>query len=316
MAVCLIGCKQEEPANRTSDSMLNGVFSVSATKKVRFSRGNLQYRASTDTWRFAEHQWDIVGMGFGQTYEDFYCTIGGTVTDGNNILISSSYNGWIDLFGWATSGWDNTEEDPYAVNYNPWSVIDNYVHYYNISGFGPSSNQTDQNLTGESANYDWGCNQIGEDAPRMWRTLTKDEWYYLLCTRRNADNKYGVAKVNGVTGVVILPDDWIGVPVGCNFTPGMADVGSWYDWDSVAATNVYSAEQWIKMEAAGAVFLPCAGVRYGSIPQGVGAFGSYWSTTANYDFGAYALYFDFVCFNLNGKALREEGHSVRLVSEQ
>ena len=30
---------------------------------LKFSKGNLQYRASTNTWRFAEHQWDFVGSG-------------------------------------------------------------------------------------------------------------------------------------------------------------------------------------------------------------------------------------------------------------
>ena len=30
-------------------------------KKVHFSKGNLQYQASTNTWRFAEKQYDIIG---------------------------------------------------------------------------------------------------------------------------------------------------------------------------------------------------------------------------------------------------------------
>lgn len=36
-------------------------FSVSTTKQVRFSPGNLQYTRSTQTWSFAEHQYDIIG---------------------------------------------------------------------------------------------------------------------------------------------------------------------------------------------------------------------------------------------------------------
>ncbi len=59
-----------------------GLFSVSATTKVMFSPGNLQYQASTKTWRFAEHQWEVIG-------ED-------------NQNISDSYSGWIDMFGWGT----------------------------------------------------------------------------------------------------------------------------------------------------------------------------------------------------------------------
>ena len=57
-------------------------FSVSATQKVAFSKGNLQYRASTNTWRFAPHQWDCIGNA--------------------NANISRTYDGWIDLFGWGT----------------------------------------------------------------------------------------------------------------------------------------------------------------------------------------------------------------------
>ena len=59
-----------------------GVFSVSDTRKVTFSKGNLQYQASTNTWRFAELQYDYIGAA--------------------NDNISDTYSGWIDLFGWGT----------------------------------------------------------------------------------------------------------------------------------------------------------------------------------------------------------------------
>ena len=66
---------------------INGLFTVgvnadNSLKQVWFSRGNLQYRASTNSWRFANYQYDYVG-------ED----------NENN---SNSYSGWIDLFGWGT----------------------------------------------------------------------------------------------------------------------------------------------------------------------------------------------------------------------
>lgn len=61
---------------------LPGYFSISATQRIQFSKGNLQYQASTDTWRFAENQYDTIGA--------------------LNANISDSYNGWIDLFGWGT----------------------------------------------------------------------------------------------------------------------------------------------------------------------------------------------------------------------
>lgn len=66
------------------EGAIKGVFSVSPTKKVYFSKGNLQYQASTGMWRFAENQYDIVGQ--------------------DNEKISPNNDGWIDLFGWGTWG--------------------------------------------------------------------------------------------------------------------------------------------------------------------------------------------------------------------
>ncbi len=93
MTIVLVACSdRNEPSsdsgstnasNQTSiDGTLSGLFSVSATKQVQFSQGNLQYQASTDTWRFAENQYDLIGS--------------------DNSNISASYSGWIDLFGWGT----------------------------------------------------------------------------------------------------------------------------------------------------------------------------------------------------------------------
>lgn len=64
------------------EGALVGEFSVSATKKVRFSKGNLQYQASTGTWKFADNQYDTIGI--------------------NNRYISTTDTNWIDLFGWGT----------------------------------------------------------------------------------------------------------------------------------------------------------------------------------------------------------------------
>ncbi len=73
----------EEPG---IEGALPGMFTVGVvngeTVKVRFSQGNLQYQASTNTWRFAENQYDYVGA--------------------DNSNINATYSGWIDLFGWGT----------------------------------------------------------------------------------------------------------------------------------------------------------------------------------------------------------------------
>ena len=146
-----------------------GVFSVSATKQVTFSKGNLQYHPANDKWRFAENQTDYIGDA--------------------NSNISSTYNGWLDLFGWSTS----------ATN------------------FGVSTSTNNADYSGSFV--DWGTNKIGNDTPNTWRTLTKDEWNYLLNTRTNADALCGIAQVNGVNGLILLPDNWT-CPAGVTFKSG------------------------------------------------------------------------------------------------
>ena len=79
---------------------LTGLFSVAAGKQVLFSQGNLQYQASTNTWRFAENQWDALQRD------------GGNETSSNRETQSK----WIDMFGWGTSGWDSG-----ATEYQPWT---------------------------------------------------------------------------------------------------------------------------------------------------------------------------------------------------
>lgn len=60
----------------------NELFSVGPKKRVYFSKGNLQYQVSTGLWRFAERQYDYLGVE----------------SEG----LSSDYDGWMDLFGWGT----------------------------------------------------------------------------------------------------------------------------------------------------------------------------------------------------------------------
>lgn len=84
MLACSEGGKNTpDPVNpATNGGVLSGKFSVSATTQVQFSQGNLQYQASTKTWRFAENQYDAIKDA--------------------NMNISDTYSGWIDLFGWGT----------------------------------------------------------------------------------------------------------------------------------------------------------------------------------------------------------------------
>lgn len=254
---------------------LLGVFSVSGTKQVKFSQGNLQYQASTNTWRFAENQWDYVGSG--------------------NENISSTYSGWIDLFGWGTSGWNSG-----AKAYQPYSTSTTNSHYY------PGKSAT-TNLTGTYANADWGVyNAIsyGGNQKGLWRTLTKDEWNYLFNSRTNYNKLWSFATVNGIKGVVLLPDSW-SLPSGLTFTAASEDYG----------TNVYTVAQWAQMEIAGAVFLPAAGRRYGTSVNGVGMYGVYWSSTYYSSDEACSVAFSSGNLNPSNIYYRSDGRSVRLCTD-
>ena len=264
-----VGCDKESISPIIPDGALPGLFSVSATKQVHFSQGNLQYQASTNTWRFAEHQYDYVGT---QTADE-RGNYGGNVSGSDNRSISSTYSGWIDLFGWGTGS-------------NPTLSSTSYMDYGTF--------------------VDWGSNPIsnGGNTVNQWRTLTIAEWNYLLNTRTDASSKRGTGNINGVGGLIILPDSWT-LPLGCSFTSGFTT----YDW----AHNSYTLAQWAQMEAAGAVFLPAAGNRYGTNDNYVGNLGNYWSSTPFNESSAYYMYFYSNDLNVIFSNFRGYGFSVRPV---
>lgn len=157
---------------------------------------------------------------------------------------------------------------------------------------------------------DWGT-QIGDGD--TWRTLSLGEWVYVLNTRTGAANKKGFATVtignHVVRGMILLPDEWT-LPVGLTFTSGVG--GSF-------TSNQYTAAEWEQMEAAGAVFLPAAGCRFGTELNNVGAYGYYWSSDMpEYDHEddpeACCMYF-YYNYVLSGRDYLYRGFSVRLVQD-
>ncbi|MBQ0119629.1 MAG: hypothetical protein KBT13_00705 [Bacteroidales bacterium] len=296
------------PMPPLSSSWTNGKspkqFSVSATEKVYFSQGNLQYIGSVATpyWKFAEHQFDYLG---------------------NNGQGSDSKTADRDLFGWGTSGY-HQGYDSYNVNYQPWATSTSMVDEdYNYYGYGPSTWAFPEGPSGMTPSpgiisgsyYDWGVNcaiSNGGNQAGKWRTLTMEEWSYLIETRTDGSGKllYGEGKVGScIPGLIILPDDWKWEgdveSFEANWKPGETD------WP-----NVYSYSEWAKMEAAGAVFLPIAGGRTGTSLNFVGADGNYWSSSPCSNIRhAYYLYFNGGCVKPQHTNDRYFGFSVRLVSE-
>lgn len=246
-----------ETTSALIDGELPGVFSVSPTRQVRFSRGNLQYKScnsqagdlthdvaydvddhqySLGMWQFAEHQWDRM-FSTGATADN-----------------TSSSTVWIDLLRWGTSGYMN--------------------HYPYYLGTLPA--------TIEGNNSDWGVfNAIsnGGNEPGLWRTLTKDEFEYLLNSR--GDNKRVRACVHGVNGIILQPDEWIGSTPSVSIT-----------WNSSTTWSAVSDDDWQILENAGAVFLPVTGRLSNSdnsVTQVI--WGNYWTATNSSSTNAYYIQF-------------------------
>ena len=259
-----------------TNGVLPGVFSVSASQQVQFSRGNLQYQASTNTWRFALNQYDVIGA--------------------DNGYISQTYSGWIDLYGWGTSGWNCG-----SLGYHPWDTDQSYI-------YGPSGAF---DLIGPYANSDWGhYNAIvnGGNTTNSWRTLLDTEWNYVLNTRNTPSGvRYAKAQVNGSNGLILLPDDWNVTTYSLNNTNSN---------NSYFNSNIINSTQWSIIENAGAVFLPAAGERDRSFVQYANSRGGYWSSScwgSNESLAGYMHFDDYQVYTRD--SYRHTGRSVRLVQD-
>ena len=251
--VCAISMRAVTIVN----NKLPGAFSISATQVVYFSQGNLQYQASTNTWRFATNQYDYVGdASNGNVYENSVkCS---------NTNISSSYSGWIDLFGWATSG--NSASGTY------------YQPYENYTGNQYGSSTTSGEWDPEKS--DWGvvnAHQLGFG----WHTLSKDDWDYIISSRTNAQSLRGMCQItigsSTFPGLILMPDGW---------TASTSTIATKWSACAISAENVafdkatFSEEEWNIMENQGAVFLPAGGQRSRNIMSYLDPrAGKYWTST-------------------------------------
>lgn len=286
----------------TAPDTVGALFSVAADKKVIISQGNLQYQASTNTWRFAVNQYDMIGNAAGNT---------------TAAADRATQSDWIDLFGWATSGWDNGN-----ICYQPYistnSITGNYISTKGF-GYGPTDGSSyEYDITGTYANADWGVyNAIinGGNRSGEWRTMTGKsggEWHYLYGTRTastvnsTANARYIQSTVNGVQGIIFFPDvyshpDGVTQPTKINTSSNF--------W----ATNTYSSAEWAKMEAEGAIFMPRAGYRQGVTTTEGDAY--YWSSTNAGEGYAYATRLGPSSNSVNNTNNRYLGNAVRLVKD-
>ena len=193
-----------------------------------------------------------------------------------NKYLKPTFRNWVDLFGWSA----NNTTAPFGVS--------------------TSTNAADY----ASTFVDWGENEICGDAPSTWRTLSADEWEYLLNGRENAAKLMGHAQINEINGFIFLPDDWH-CPNDINFQLGLQQY----------ADQTFTIDQWTRLEQAGAVFLPAAGRREGTELLNLNEYGNYWSATLSKS--NFASYFAFNHGLAYVDALRETyfGRPVRLVHD-
>ncbi len=262
----------DEPGDLSNVDMkaglLNGKFSVSETKQVNFSQGNLQYNKNTKIWRFANAQYEYI-----QNPEWWGSSL--TVTE----------DGWFDSFSWASSGY----------------AFDPLQHFEYSSSYAHCLGNSDAAGT----KFDWGVNNAisnGGNTPNIWRTLTKEEWEYLMNRKVGRTRLCAPATVCGKEGIVLLPDNWnFDSDLPYTDLPDMEKFAS-YGADVNYGSNVYSKELWTRMEAQGAVFLPSAGLvltdHFWDVDDtGMSSWteGSYWSISHETNDDGQAMYIYMEC---------------------
>ena len=215
-------------------------FTVNDNKRVIFSSGNLQYNAKQGThecvdgtiqqgtWRFAEHQYDLIG------------------DDNNNA--SENYDGWIDMFSWGTSGYDGKNPwgtDPAFPNQNA-NISDTY---YDWGVYNQISNNDNS--------WNWRTLSSAEFIVLMQRDNSGKGGRAYVDGRQSLiflpDNTDGYWTSEGS-----YPKKWtLNADKSITFVSASGWNGDRYWNTSIAdSINIYSIEQWNLMEEAGAILLP------------------------------------------------------------
>ena len=217
------------------------------------------------------------------------------IADNHEVYFSPGnlqYNGGTQEWRFAEHQYDSPN------NYDPTTWVDMFPWGGWCQGMDPLD------LSPSSSHYCSGGFVGTLDGHDDWFAMSSDEWYYLLYERPDAANKAAQCYVTGFPGIILLPEVWE-LPEGCLFHPGL---------DLSHAANNYSYDDWVKMEGAGAVFLPEAGY-YDGIGEkyNYSAEGGYWTTSPAYEITATYLYMRDHIAQLKNNTPRCSGLSVRLV---
>ena len=320
---------------------LPGLFSISPTEKVHFSKGNLYCTDNGEsvspryTFAFEEEQYQF-HTRYGVTHH--YLGKRKNEVSPEDIPGLIYKEGESGLFQWVSE----------TAFYNRGIPDDEYLWFYAPTqeeidqarqNFGSFSMLPIHELITELDGLPTDIVEFGKaySNGKTWFTLSADEWQYLIGRRTHAeyilelDDTYSVdtsvltspcrdnaanlynfpVTVNGVKGLLIAPDNW-------NFkeNPITGD----------EAKTEYNDEEWIVAENSGLVFLPACGESYmpGNMKylNYLGQRGHYWTRSAydehipldDYKEHSFAYTFSFVeNETLVSWYLRTFAYSVRLV---
>lgn len=214
----------------------------------------------------------------------------------NNLYYQQSNKSWH-----VTSGWG-----PWVTREANGDVGENYKNINDFQMLFGWGDITPLRTDTDDEKYNWptdGSDPWGSkiDNKGTWRTLSIDEWNFLLSGGPIRDGKYkeGVRITTDedgtVTGLVIAPDDF------------PEEIKSYYT----------ETEWWNNVREYGLVFLPLGGRRYGKEVANVGSAGYYWSSTIkeNYTSNAWVMSFSEATVWYWYDEPKHTGASVRLVSD-
>lgn len=281
--------------------ILPGVFTVSKGAdgeagtsddvKVQFSNGNLYYDSTSDSYHFEDNQYDVI-----YKYDDFVH--------------------------------HDVETDDHIAHFY-WSPYDDIAHSLETYD-NPKPTKYDVFFTNDitdktKPNPEFCANGI----QGFWRALSGEEWTYLLNNRDGI--RHARAKVHDRVGLLIFPDGYT-LPSGYSSDGGMGmskvnnDTDIYNGFPNYNIPDDADNKIWSEMEAAGVVFLPAAGSRYGNTDHKDSDVldelteyiaGRYWSSSLRTDnpYDAFHCFFTSMYVNPSSTTERYHGYSVRLVTD-
>ena len=233
---------------------IDGTNAIGNGTKVVFAPGNLQAEIGTvpvynsivgsaSSWHFASKQYEALGDK----------TAPNSTHSCNSLRCTTSgYD--IDLFAWIgrSETFEYADNEKYGILFPSYSSDPRTDGKGNLPWVG--------NVMDETLKYDWGHNTISDEVglypADVWRTLTAAEWakvmYNRSCTYIRA-----TVKENGTPvgyGVIITPDQY-------THPAGVAAFNNTNKTNGACSDNVYSVADWVKLEAAGCVFIPLTNLR-------------------------------------------------------